>query len=356
MKRQQRKSRLKKIGQPPGSLVHIGETKVETPVATLIEYGANGFLEHRFSGADDLQRWQPTLPQVWLNLHGLNNPGLMQVLGERFALHPLVLEDILNTDQRPKMDVYPSYIYLVLHHFLLDKAEATDLVQEQISLVLGKDFILSFQERPLGLFQSVRERLQKNAASLCHEGVDMLAYSLLDAVVDQHFSLIETFAELADGLEEEILAVPQPKHLQEIHYIKRQAAQLRRNLWPLREVLGSLVRNGEAMFRPSTGLYLRDVHDHTMHILESLEDLRELATSLQDIYLSSVSHRVNLEVRQLTVVTTVFMPASVIAGIFGMNFHLMPWLAEDDGFLKAMALMGSIAVVMLVIFLRRRWV
>lgn len=263
------------------------------------------------------------------------------------------MEDIVNTDQRQNVEGYGNYLYLVPHRYQFDGRQQ-DLAQEQISLVIGRDFVLSIHESPADTFGAVRERLRTDRSGVRHGGADTLAYSLLDAIVDGHFSIVEELGDRADRLEEQILSRPKPPTLQGIHQLKRDLSRLRRNVYPLREVLASLHREVGDFFRPEVQLYLRDVYDHTVHVLESIEDLRDLATGLLDVYLSTASHRLNLEVRTLTVVTTVFMPATLIAGIFGMNFRQMPWLDLPAGFDYSLTLMGTVAFLMLLLFWWRR--
>lgn len=354
LSRHPKKLRSKKSGLPPGSLVHIGEIKTPEPQLRIIEYGPDGILEHHFNEARQLLDWQQTKPQVWLNLYGLQDAALLNAIGQHFGLHPLVLEDIANTDQRPKVDFHQGYCYLVLHHYALGPTRE-EVVFEQISLITGRNFVLSLQERPTGTLGPVRERLLKNAGTLRSEGSDMLTYSLLDAVVDAYFGVVEQLSEKSESLELAITGSPGPVALQSIQHMKQQISRLRRNLWPLRELMGTLIRGGDALFSSGTEVYLRDVQDHTIHLLESLEDLRDLVTGLQDVYFSTISHRVNLEVRLLAVVATIFMPATLIAGIFGMNFHFMPWLENPEGFSWALGMMTAIAISMLLIFARRRF-
>lgn len=350
-----RKLRSKKAGLPPGTLVHIGELKTRAPKYSLIDYDSGGLSETPLADAGVLTRRSSLRANRWANVYGAPGGDELAAIGRSFALHPLVLEDILNNAQRQKVDAYDDYLYIVLHRYEL-AGSSLELSQDQISLVLGSDFLLSFQERSTQIFEPIRQRLRNEHTSLRRYGVDMLAYSLIDAVVDSYFGLIERLNEEAESLEADILGRPRPAALEKIHQLKRCVSQLRRNLYPLREILGSLQRDSDRFFEPEIRIYLRDVHDHTIHILESLDDLRDLSTSLLDVYLSTVSHRVNLEVRALTVVATIFMPATLIAGIFGMNFREMPWLQDAEGFGYALGLMAAIAVVMLGMFWRRRFV
>lgn len=350
-----RKLRSRKAGLPPGSLVHIGEVKVSAPSYSIIDYDEHGLIEEKFAEASSFGQLPRKFSTRWANVYGANSPADLAAIGSIFSLHPLVQEDILNNAQRQKIDTYDDYLYLVLHRYELTPGPL-ELSQDQISLVIGRNYILSFQERQSKTFEPVRQRLRAEHASLRKGGVDTLAYSLIDSVVDSYFGVIEQLNEYAEELETNILGKPTPVTLERIHQFKRCVSQLRRNLHPLREVLGSLHRDAGDFFRPDVQIYLRDVYDHTVHILESLEDLRDLATGLLDVYLSTISHRVNLEVRTLTVVATIFMPATLIAGIFGMNFHEMPWLDLTNGFNYALSLMGLIGVIMLILFWRRRFV
>lgn len=348
-----KKLRSRKAGLPPGSLVHIGEIKTSTASFSVIDFDEHGLVQKQLPDAASFAAYRQPHATRWANVYGAHDPADLATLGGIFGLHPLVQEDILNNAQRQKIDAYDNYLYLVLHRYELGM-EPLELSQDQISLVIGRNFVLSFQERQSQTFEPVRQRLRAEHTSLRKGGVDTLAYSLIDSVVDSYFGVIEQLNEYAESLESDILKKPAPATLEGIHQFKRCVSQLRRNLHPLRELLGTLHRDAGDFFRSDLQLYLRDVYDHTVHILESLEDLRDLATGLLDVYLTTISHRVNLEVRALTVVATIFMPATLIAGIFGMNFREMPWLANPSGFSYAMGLMAIIAAIMLILFWRRR--
>ena len=350
-----RKLRSKKAGLPPGSLVHIGELKTSKPTFSVIDYDEQGLQETQLPSPEAFATQPRQHATRWANVYGAHNPSDLATIGKTFGLHPLAQEDILNNAQRQKLDAYDDNLYLVLHRYELAE-KSLELGQDQISMIIGRDYILTFQERPSQTFEPIRQRLRANHSPLRKGGVDMLAYSLIDTVVDSYFGVIEQLNDYAESLETQILGQPGPSALEGIHQLKRCVSHLRRNLHPLREVLGSLHRDAGDFFRTDIQLYIRDVYDHTVHILESLEDLRDLATGLLDVYLSTISHKVNLEVRTLTVVATIFMPATLIAGIFGMNFREMPWLANPDGFSYAIELIGIIAVVMLLLFWRRRYV
>jgi len=348
-----RLSQTAKVGLAPGALIHLGERKTEQATITLLEYGEADLVERQFTSLAESQAYQPSLPVRWLNVHGLHEPEVMAEIGRRFRLHPLVLEDILNTNQRPKVDDYGDYLFIVARFFEVD-GDSREIGSDQVSLILGPNFVLSFQERPSGRFDPVRERLRQDRGQIRRLGADYLAYSLLDAIVDRYFTILENIGERTEELEDMMLEHPRPGALQLVHQLKRETLNLRRSIWPLREVINSLTRADERFFRPETRPYLRDIYDHTVHLLEQLEDLRDLLTGLLDVYLSSASNRVNLEVRTLTLLTTVFMPAALVAGIFGMNFRSMPLLESPDGFWTALMLMGGVALLLFGIFWSRK--
>jgi magnesium transporter len=353
----------KKIGMPPGSLVYVGDVdadvaKMPKPTVTMVVYDAADLTEKVLSASEiaafKIDDHTSDGKKLWLNIHGVHDAALIKQIGDLFHLHPLVQEDILNTEQRPKVDEFKDYVFLEARSFQYDKASMT-MDSEQVSFVLGHDYLLTFQERSTGIFEPVRGRIRATHAHICELGVDYLAYALLDSVVDRYFSVLEDVGEASEALEDRLLAKPTNAELHVIHQLKHLSIELRRAVWPLREVINNLTHNENDFFKPTTMPYLRDVYDHTVNFIESLESIRDTLSGMMDIYMASVSQRVNLEVRALTVVAMLFMPATLIAGIFGMNFHEMPWLEDKDGFWWAMGLMGSIAAVMIIIFWRRQW-
>lgn len=346
--------RSKKVGMPPGALVHIGEVKTAQVEVTLFDYDANNISERSLAASGALTLAPPTEGTRWINVYGLQDAALIAQLGKNFGLHPLMLEDILHTDQRPKVDTFEHNLFIVSHFLHYDSA-ALNVTAEQVSIVLGRNFVLTFQERPSGAFEAIRERLRAAGSHLRLAKADYLAYSLLDMIVDRYFIVLEQLGDDCEAMEDSLLAKPSTSILHNIHTLKRESMELRRSVWPLREVVNHLIRNENNFFEEGTVLYLRDVYDHTVHFIESLESIRDLLGGMMDIYLSSMSNRVNMELRALTVVAMLFMPATLIAGIFGMNFEVMPWLKHPDGFWFALGLMGGIAAIMILIFWRRQW-
>lgn len=342
-----------KLGAPPGTLLHIGRHKPEHAAIRLIRYDAEDLQE---SVITDPSRYRPAqVPgQVsWLNVDGVADAGVIQALGGQFQLHPLVLEDVLNTDQRPKVEEYPGYLYIVLRMLQFDR-ERQQIQSEQVSLVLGGDFVLSFQERAGDVFDGVRERL-RTGRRIRFMRSDYLAYALLDAVVDHYFEMLEYLGERVEELEDQIIASPGPDTLAQIHHYKREMLLLRKSIWPLRELLSRLTRDDSPLIADETRLYLRDVHDHVIHVMDSIDTIRELLVSLLDLYLSNVSKRTNEIMKVLTIFASLFMPLTFIAGVYGMNFDVMPELRWPWGYPAVMLLMLVIVLSLLAYFRRRRW-
>lgn len=339
------------------SPVYVGDmdtAKLAKPVISKMVYNAESLVECALT-IEELAKFKPdTNKCVWLNVHGVHDADLIKQVGQIFKLHPLVIEDILNTEQRPKIDEFEDYLFLETRNFYYDKANI-EASSEQISLVLGKNFLITFQERATGAFEPIRERLRASASQIRHLGVDYLCYAVLDSVVGRYFNVLEDVNEASEDLEDRLLAKPSNSELHTIHQLKHVSIELRRAVWPLREVINSLARNEKGFFQASTIPYLRDVYDHTVSFIESLESIRDTLSGMMDIYMASVSQRVNLELRALTVVAMLFMPATLIAGIFGMNFTHMPWIDKHNGFWWALGIMAGIALVMLLIFWRRQW-
>lgn len=346
--------RTKKVGLPPGTLLHVGEIKTAKPHASIFDYTAEGISEQSLTAEEALSLTPPTQGIRWVNVYGLHDASLIARIGANFGLHPLVLEDILNTDQRPKVDSFEHNLFIVTRFFQYNTSDL-DVTSEQVSIVLGKNFVLTFQERQTGAFDPIRERLRTQGSHLRQSGPDYLAYSLLDMIVDRYFIVLEQLGDDCEALEDALVSKPTTSILNNIHRLKRESMELRRSVWPLREVLNHLIRNDQGFFEANTVIYLRDVYDHTLHFIESLEAIRDMLGGMMDIYLSSVSNRVNMELRALTVVAMLFMPATLIAGIFGMNFELIPWFHNPNGFWFALSIMAGIALIMGLIFWRRQW-
>ncbi len=343
-----------KVGQAPGSIVHVGDVKVDHTQLSLFDYDASDIKELSFDSLEASRQYHRQHQWIWLNVHGVHESAVMEEIGRRFKVHPLVLEDIANTRQRAKLDDYEDYVFIVLRNFRYE-SEQHDADSEQISLVVGKDFVLSFQERASGTFDPIRTRLRKNNSILRSGGPEVLMHALIDAVVDKYFVVVESLATEVEDLEDSLVTGTRQHSIEEINHFKRETLEIRRAVWPLREVINSLLRTPGALERKESELYFRDVYDHTVHVIEQLDSLRELISGLMDLHLSAISNRLNAEVRMLTVVTTIFAPATVITGFFGMNFHRMPLLEDPGGWLYASIAIAIAGLMLIVALFWRRW-
>jgi magnesium transporter len=280
---------------------------------------------------------------------------VLEQLGERFGLHPLVVEDILNTDQRPKLEDYGEYLFIVLKSHYHSDGESGDAEIEQISLVLGPNYVLSFQERAGDEFEPVRERIRSNKGRVRRQGADYLAYSLIDLIADTYFLVLERLGERMETLEEELVTDPTTETLQAIHKLKREMVFLRKSIWPLREVIGALERGESPLIQDTTGVYLRDVYDHIIQVIDTVETYRDMLSGMLDIYLSSVSNRMNEVMKVLTIIATIFIPLTFVAGVYGMNFKHMPELEWPWAYPLVWLAMIIIAGLMVAYFRRKRW-
>jgi magnesium transporter len=344
--------RSKKTGLPPGSLVHIGERKPGKVTLHIFRYNATGCEELQPERADQLA---PPADEsvVWINVGGVHDVQVLETLGKQFSLHPLLLEDVANTDQRPKLDDYEEYLFVVIK--MLSLTERKEIAVEQVSLVLGRNYVLSFQENGTDVFQPVRERLRGGKGRLRQADSDYLLYALVDAIVDQYFAVLELMGERLEAVQQAVVDDPKPETLNDIHALKRQLLFLRRAVWPLRDVMNNLSRSDCRFLHDPTKVFFRDVYDHVVQIVDTIETLREMVSASLDIYLSSVSYRLNAVMRVLTVITTIFMPLSFIASIYGMNFEYMPELRSPWGYPLVLGVMAAVGVGMLVLFRKKRW-
>ena len=349
------KKRSKKIGQPPGSLIHIGDETVKDVKITIIDYKDEQFREMEAPSLEACFPFKDTDSVTWINVEGIHRSEILEKMGECYGLHPLVLEDIMATDQRPKMEDFGDYMFIVLK-MIKYNAENGGLEIEQVSLILGKNFVLSFQEGKEGdVFDPLRERLRTGKGRIRKMGADYLVYAMMDSIIDNYFVVIENLGEEIEVIEEKLVTEPVPDTLRSIHKLKRDMIYLRKSVWPLREVIGSLERGESPLVTKSTGIYLRDVYDHTIQVIDTVETFRDMLSGMLDIYLSSVSNRLNAVMKVLTVIATIFMPLTFIVGLYGMNFKYMPELEWHWGYPAVIGVMVIIAAWMLVMFKRKKW-
>jgi magnesium transporter len=344
----------KKAGLPPGTLVHIGEEQKEKVKLKLVDYNEDHFEEKELHTIFESFPYKDKESVTWLDMVGVHEVDTIGALGKFYNLHPLLLEDIMNTDQRPKIDDYEDYLCLFMK--ILSYDDTTHRLRvEQVSLVLGPRFVFTFQERNNPFFDPVRERLRKAKGRIRKLGPDYLAYALIDGVVDSYFAILEETGERIESLEEELVDNPSPRTSREIHLLKKDLILLRKSVWPLREVVSFLVKEDSPMIQDRTKIFLRDVYDHAVHVIETTETFREMVSEMIDVYLSSVSNRMNEIMKVLTIIATIFIPLTYLVGIYGMNFKNMPELEWPYGYPLLWLIMLGVALTMLVLFRRKKW-
>ncbi|MBN1833748.1 MAG: magnesium/cobalt transporter CorA [Deltaproteobacteria bacterium] len=348
------KRSAKKTGLAPGTLVHVGERKVEKIRIRTIEFDEQAINEREFETIDECLPLQEKHTVNWINIDGLHDVSVVEEIGNRFGLHSLVMEDILHTDQRPKMEDFEDYIFIVAKMLSFDQ-ERNELKAEQLSLVLGRNYVVTFQERAGDVFEPVRERLRKGKGRIRGMPPDYLAYALIDAVVDHYFIVLEKIGETVESLEEELVTNPTPETLQIIHHLKRELIFLRKSVWPLRELISRLERGEASLVQEKTTVFLRDVYDHTIQVIDTVESLRDMVSGMLDVYLSSLSNRMNEVMKVLTIIATIFIPMTFIAGIYGMNFEVMPELKWPWGYPLVWCVILAIGMVMLGYFKKKKW-
>ncbi len=349
------KRRSLKEGMSPGTLVHIGARKQGSSRMRIMDYDPEALREREQATLDECIPFRDTATVTWIDIEGLQDVGLLEKLGSGYGLHPLILEDILNTDQRPKTDDMESYIYIVLKMLDFD-AGSLEIVSEQVSIVCGRNYVISLQEGREGdLFDSVRERIRGGKGRVRRMGPDYLAYALLDCIIDHYFVIVEKFAERIELLEDELVGNPQPETLHQIHRLKRELIFLRKTAWPLREVVSTLEKSESELIQPATKIFLRDLYDHAIHIVDSIESYREMLSSMLDIYLSSVSNRMNQVMKVLTIIATIFMPLTFLAGVYGMNFRHMPEIPWRWSYPVFWLVIVAAAAAMIRFFKKKNW-
>ena len=344
----------KRAGLSPGTLVHDGDKKVEKAKITIIDFDATQFQEKEVDTVEECFPFRDTPTVTWINIDGLHEVGIIEKIGKHFSIHPLILEDILHTGQRPKMEDFEDYIFLVVKMFYYDEKD-DEIKMEQVSLLLGSNFVISFQEREGDIFNPIRERIRNHKGRIRMMKADYLGYALLDTIVDNYFIILEKVGENIENMEEELVTRPTPETLQTIHNLKRELIVLRKSIWPLREVVNSLERGESPLINEATGVYLRDVYDHTIQVIDTIETFRDMVSGMLDIYLSSISNKMNEVMKVLTIIATIFIPLTFLAGIYGMNFRYMPELDWHWGYPLLWGIMIALGIVMLVYFRRKKW-
>lgn len=348
------KKRSTKTGLPPGVLIHIGEKKVELAKINILDYDENQFEEKddRTIGECFPFKDKPTI--TWMNIDGLHQVDIIEKIGKNFDFHPLLLEDILNTEQRPKIEDFETHIYIVLKMLYYDDI-TNEIISEQVSIIFGQNFVISFQEKEGDVFNPIRERIRTGKGRIRKMGTDYLAYSLIDAIVDSYFIILEKLGENIEDVEETMIANPTPETLHAIHRLKRKMISLRKSVWPLREVVSALERSDSSLIQEPTRIYLKDVYDHAIQVIDTVETFRDVLSGMLDVYLSSISNKMNEIMKVLTIIATIFIPLTFIAGVYGMNFEYMPELKWRWGYSVVWFVMLIIGISMLVYFRKKKW-
>jgi len=349
------KKHSKKHGLPPGAVVHIGEQKMDKTIVEVIDFDSENLQKLVISNINDIFKFKNTTTTSWINIVGIHETTIIQQMGLHFGFHPLVIEDILNTDQRSKIEFFDDYIFVIMKMISFDKSE-NRLNIEQVSLILGDNYVITFQERRGDVFQPIRERLQNLKGRIRRNRADYLMYALMDVIVDHYFIVLEGISEHIDKLEGDVNTVPDNKQVDNIYNIKRELLLLKKAIWPLRELINNLKEAKSELIRESTELFFNDLADHIIQVMDVTETYRDIASGLMDTYMSMISFRMNEVMKVLTIISTIFIPLTFIAGIYGMNFEFMPELHWKWGYFSIWGFMVVIFIGMLFYFRRKKWI
>ncbi len=349
------KNSSKKMGLAPGSLKFLDNLDHGKNKITRITYNSEFFEETEIASIENIRTQHQEESVTWLNIDGLNDLNLMETIKSCFNIHPLVLEDVVHIDQRTKFESYDHYLYIVLK-MMSYNPEKQEIEAEQLSVLILNNIVITFQERPGDIFNPLRERLRAAKGRIRKSGSDYLAYCLLDSVVDNYFVLLEKIGEKVESLEEGLVSGADIEKLMTIHAMKREMIFMRKAVWPLREAINSLIKEESDLVSQATEIYLKDVYDHTIHVIDTIETLRDMASGLLDIYMTSIGNKMNEIMKVLTIIATIFIPLTFIAGIYGMNFEFMPELKLKMGYFAAIGLMLFVALIMIMFFRKKKWI
>ncbi|MCK9554282.1 magnesium/cobalt transporter CorA [bacterium] len=356
MNRQKRKETQvsKMAGLTPGALIHIGEQKTEHIKITVIDYNESQFQEFETKDVDECFKLRNKPTVTWINVDGLHKIEVIEKLGNCFEFHPLLMEDILNTSQRPKFEDFGNYVYLTLKMLDINKKDAS-IESEQISIIIGKNFVLTFQEKEGDVFNLIRDRLRHAKGRIRKQGPDYLAYSLLDAIVDNYFVILENVGDRISVIEDKVIDDPPQHTLKTVNTLKQDLIAIRKSIWPLRDTISGIQRSENTLIHKNSSIFFRDVYDHTVQIIDNIETYRDVVSSMISLYLTSLSNKMNEVMKVLTIIATIFIPLTFVAGVYGMNFKYMPELESPLGYPVIVISMGIIAVVMLIFFKKKKW-
>jgi len=344
----------KKIGMSPGTLVHVGEQKVAKAKISIIDYADDHLHQTEVDSAEECGKFKNSESITWINISGIHDMHLIKHLGENFGLHPLVLEDVVNTEQRPKIDDHEDYIFIVLKMVYPD-LQGNGVRYEQVSFIVGPAYVISIQEVEEDIFDPVRQRIKKGRGRIRKRGSDYLAYALIDMVVDHYFKVLEILGERIEKLQDDVIEKPEPESLEIIQMLKKEILFLRKSIWPLRDIINTLIRSESALIQEESILFFRDVYDHSIQVLDTIETYRELLSGTLDIYMSNISNHMNEVMKVLTIMATIFIPMTFIAGIYGMNFKYMPELEWVWSYPLLWCVFLLLFIAMLFWFKHKKW-
>jgi len=348
------RKRRKRIGVPPGTLATIEEAGTSRSPVALFEYNVETCKESTLTGEIDCTAIKDPATNAWLNVDGVQDSQTLEHIGSEFHIHPLVLEDIQNPDHRPKVEDYESYLFLSMK-MLTWNSESVTTSSEQISMILGKGYLLTFQERTGDAFELIRDRLRTGKGRVRRSGVDYLCYALIDAIVDNYYAVLEKLEGQFEELEEMVVYHDDVEALSTIHHLRSQSVMLRRSVWPLREMIHEILKGDHELIEESTEHFYRDVYDHVIEVVDTIETYRDALNGLMDIHNSKQSRQLNSIMKVLTIISVIFIPPTFIVGVYGMNFHYMPELLLPWGYPAVWGIMVATVVGMVVYFRRKKW-
>lgn len=344
----------KKLGQAPGSVVYTGERTKSKLFLEAFDYTPHNHTENHLKNVEDCFEFKHTDSVTWININGLNHVQDIEKIGQHYNLHPLVLEDIVNIAQRPKIDDYENYIFISLKMLYYDKNQT--IVSEQVSFIMGGNYVLSFQEAEGDVFDTVRDRIRHAKGRIRHMSSDYLLYTLIDAIVDHYFSVIEILGDKIEDFETEIFSGKiEEDASRNIQDLKREILRVRRSIFPLREVINRIEKNESTLIKQKTIAYYRDIYDHLVQVSENIDIYREMIWGLMDMYMTTISNKMNEVMKVLTIMASIFIPLTFIAGIYGMNFSYIPELQFKYGYFVVWGVMLIIFLGMLYYFKRKKW-